>query len=75
MNLIDRTVDDLHELVTQVPEIVQPVIERATVTKPESTGRQRSIRGLVRDGVPRCPRLGPLAIPTPSTAAIPAVGT
>jgi hypothetical protein len=36
MNAIDRAVDDLHELVAQGPEIVRPVIQRATVTRSES---------------------------------------
>jgi hypothetical protein len=43
---------------------------RTTATKPESKGRQRFNRWLVRFGVPGASLLGPLAIPTQVTAAL-----
>lgn len=52
------------------PDVDEAAFQRTTVTKPQSKGRQRFNRWLVRYGVPGASLLGPLAIPTQFTAAI-----
>ncbi len=52
------------------PNVDEDVFRQTTVTKPESKGRQRFRRWVVRFGVPGASILGPLAIPTQITAAI-----
>jgi hypothetical protein len=52
------------------PDSGEDAFEQATVTKPESKGRQRFRRWVVRFGVPGASILGPLAVPTQITAAI-----
>ena len=49
---------------------VDEVFQQTAVAKPESKGRQRFNRWLVRYGVPGASLLGPLAVPTQITAAI-----
>lgn len=46
------------------------VLEETAPAKPESKGRQRFMKWLVRFGVPGASILGPLAIPTQFTSAI-----
>jgi hypothetical protein len=52
------------------PGIDEEAFKQATVTKPESKGRQRFRRWVVRFGVPGASILGPLAVPTQITSAI-----
>jgi hypothetical protein len=52
------------------PNFDDKAFQQTTVTKPESKGRQRFHRWLVRYGVPGASLLGPLAIPTQITSAI-----
>jgi hypothetical protein len=50
--------------------LVGEALQETAATKPQSTGRQRFNRWLVRFGVPGASILGPLAIPTQITSAI-----
>ena len=52
------------------PDVDEAAFQRTTVTTPESKGRQRFRRWVVRFGVPGASILGPLAVPTQITAAI-----
>jgi hypothetical protein len=67
-------VDRRHSLVGVSGGSARPGIDEEafaqTVTKPESKGRQRFRRWVVRFGVPGASILGPLAVPTQITSAI-----
>jgi hypothetical protein len=52
------------------PGMNEDPFEQTTGTKPESKGRQRFRRWVVRFGVPGASILGPLAVPTQITSAI-----
>lgn len=52
------------------PRVDERALRQTTVARPESKGRQRFNRWLVRYGVPGASLLGPLAIPTQFTSAI-----
>lgn len=52
------------------PSVAREASQETATTKPESKGRQRFNRWLVRFGVPGASILGPLAIPTQITSAI-----
>ncbi|WP_114560977.1 small multidrug efflux protein, partial [Desertihabitans aurantiacus] len=51
-------------------EGTDPAAPAEPAAKPKSKGRQRFDRWLVRFGVPGASLLGPLAVPTPFTAAL-----
>ena len=53
-----------------LPSVAREASQATAATKPESKGRQRFNRWLVRFGVPGASILGPLAIPTQITSAI-----